>query len=340
MINPKFKLFNIIPWVLCGILQMLNGTALAQNKVVNFSSLTIDNGLSQSDVKCVLKDHIGFMWFATDDGLNKYDGYTFTIYRHITGDSNSLPSNGITAAFEDKTGNLWIGTNGGLSLYNRDKDNFTTFSASKKNDNTLSNNDVNTIFQDKDNNIWIGTYSGLDLLNIKTKTITRFFYTQNRDDLPEHHIFSIAQDNDGNLWLGTGKGLVEFNYKTGDSKNFDNNDIAGLSDNPVNMLLTSADNLYIGSAGNGLYRLNLTDHSFANFKHQQKDAWSIANNNVFALALYINHKIWVGTEDGLDLFDENDAKFTHYINDDKLNIDQNNSIGSIFSSNGPTRWRS
>ncbi len=334
MINPKFKLFNIIPWVLCGILLMLNGAVLAQNKMVNFSSLTIDNGLSQSDVKCVLKDRIGFMWFATDDGLNKYDGYNFTIYRHIAGDSHSLPSNNITVAFEDKTGNLWVGSNGGLSLYNRDKDNFTTISASKKNDNTLSSNDVNTIFQDKENNIWIGTYSGLDLLNVKTKTITRFFYTQNRDDLPEHHIFSIAGDNDGNLWLGTGKGLVEFNYKTGDSKNFDNNDFAGLSDNPINMLLTSADNLYIGSAGNGLYRLNLTDHSFANFKHQQKDTWSITNNNVFALAPYGNHKIWIGTEDGLDLFDENDAKFTHYINDDKLNIDQNNSIGSIFSSNG------
>jgi signal transduction histidine kinase/ligand-binding sensor domain-containing protein/CheY-like chemotaxis protein len=335
MIDPKFNLFKIPLYVLWCILFLATSIASGQNKVVKFSSLTIDNGLSQSDVKCILKDRLGFMWFATDDGLNRYDGYSFTVYRHHAEDKHSLPSNNITVIFEDKTGNLWIGSNGGLSLYNQETDSFNTFSNSKTNDHSLSNNDVNSIFQDKEGNIWVGAYSGLNLLDIKTKTFKRFFFAKNRDDLPEHHIFSITQDNESNIWLGTGNGLVTFNYKTGFTKTYDNKEVPGLSDSPINKLLKNQDgNLYIGSAGNGLYYLNLKNHTFTNFRNQLQNKSSIANNNVFTLFTAGNHNVWIGTEDGLDLFNENTSTFTHYINDDRLNIDQNNSIGCIYASNG------
>jgi ligand-binding sensor domain-containing protein len=156
----------------------------AQERDVKFSSLSTNDGLSQNDVKSILKDHEGYVWFTTDDGLNRYDGYHFTVYRHEANNPHSLPTNNVTTLFEDKTGRLWVGTSGGgVSLYDRNADSFTTFSSIRNDNRTLSSGDVNTVFQDNKNNIWVGTYSGLNLLDQKTGTFHRFFYTKNRDDI-------------------------------------------------------------------------------------------------------------------------------------------------------------
>jgi ligand-binding sensor domain-containing protein len=218
MLYSILKSFALRLALLFSILLLLNNGINAQNKIVKFSSLTIENGLSQSDVKCILKDHLGFMWFSTDDGLNRYDGYNFTIYRHNPKDLHSLPANNITFIVEDREGRIWIGSAGGLTEYNQNTNSFTTLISKRDDESTLSSPDVNTIFQDSKGNIWVGTYSGLNLLDAKTKKFKRFFYTKNHDDIIGHHINSIIEDNEGNLWLGTGGGLIQFNYSTGFTK--------------------------------------------------------------------------------------------------------------------------
>ncbi|MDF2434089.1 MAG: hypothetical protein JWP44_3720, partial [Mucilaginibacter sp.] len=313
------------------VFSLFHNDVYGQYKTVKFSSLTIADGLSQSDVKCIIKDRKGFMWFATDDGLNRFDGYNFTAFHHDKNDKRSLSSNNVTTIFEDKAGNIWIGSGGGLSLYDPNTNSFANLLANKKDPGTLSNSAINTIYQDKRNNLWIGTYSGLNLLDVKTKKIKRYLFTKDRDDIASHHIFSIAEDNDDNLWLGTTAGLVEFNYITGLAKNYpDKSDPY-----PVNALLKKQDgNLYIGTAGGGLSIFNVTNHSFTHFIHQPGSAGSLINNNVFALCYGEDRRIWVGTEDGLDAFDEDRLTFIHYINDDKLNINENNSINCLFNSLG------
>jgi ligand-binding sensor domain-containing protein len=95
---------------------------------INFTSLSTKDGLSSNTVNTIIKDHTGIMWFGTEDGLNKFDGTKFTVYRHIPGDTASLLANEILSLHEDKAGNLWIGTGGGsLSLYDRKKDAFINF---------------------------------------------------------------------------------------------------------------------------------------------------------------------------------------------------------------------
>jgi signal transduction histidine kinase/ligand-binding sensor domain-containing protein/CheY-like chemotaxis protein len=331
MTYQRLKLFILSFIAFWGTLFLFNTIAYGQNKLVKFASLTIDKGLSQSDVKCIIKDRTGFMWFSTDDGLNRYDGYNFTVYRHSVKDKRTLPTNDITVLFEDKAGNIWVGGSGGLSLYNRDSDSFTTLTSNKNDDNTLSSDDVNAIFQDSKNNIWVGTYSGLNLLDLKTKTFKRFLYTKNRDDIPGQHIFSMAEDNNGNLWLGTGDGLVQFNKYTGATKNYRD----GLGNNLINTLLKNEDgDLYIGTEGNGLDIFNIKTHTFKNFSHKAGNANCLVNNNVLTLAPIADKKIWVGTEDGLDIFDATKATFTHYVSDDKLNANENNSINCILYSGG------
>jgi ligand-binding sensor domain-containing protein len=103
-------------------------TSYAQEKdAVQFTHLTTANGLSQSSVVAILKDKYGFMWFGTQDGLNRYDGYKFKVYRNNPADKTSIPYNNIRCLLEDKAGNLWVGTaGGGLVLYDRDNDSFYT----------------------------------------------------------------------------------------------------------------------------------------------------------------------------------------------------------------------
>ncbi|MCO5946302.1 two-component regulator propeller domain-containing protein [Mucilaginibacter flavidus] len=313
----------------------LNNSLIAQNKVVKFSSLTIENGLSQSDVKSIIKDHLGYMWFSTDDGLNRYDGYTFTVYRHKSNDPHSLPANDITNLFEDKQGHLWIGSGGGLSEYNPECNSFTTLKAVKNDETTLSTPDVNYIFQDSKNNIWVGTYSGLNLLDVKTRKVKRFFYTKGNEDTPDNQINSIAEDNNGNLWLATGNGLVEFNYTTGVAKRYLHIGKNSLSSNKLNNLLKNAEgNLYIGTAGKGLDFFDLKTKTFTNFAHQPGNSNSLVNNNIFALTTGAAKKIWVATEEGLDLFDEAKGTFTKYISDDKSTAGENNSISCVYKSGG------
>jgi signal transduction histidine kinase/ligand-binding sensor domain-containing protein/DNA-binding response OmpR family regulator len=312
-------------------LLLLKNEAPAQYKVAKFSSLTVDNGLSQSDVKCIIKDHMGFMWFSTDDGLNRYDGYTFTIYRHNAKDKSSLPSNDITAIFEDKAGNLWVGSDYGLSLYHRNSDTFSTITENKNDENTLSNSQVNIIFQDSKNRLWVGTYSGLNLVDVNTKKVKRFFHIKENDDMPSHHIYAITEDEENNLWLGTGDDLVEFNYATHFSRNYHDK----LSSTPINSLLRNRDgNIYIGTAGSGLELFDLKERTFKDFLHKPTDNNSLVNNNVFALAPAVNGKIWVGTEDGLDLFDEDKSTFIHYINDNRVNTNENNSFNCLLNADG------
>ncbi|MEJ2567381.1 MAG: two-component regulator propeller domain-containing protein, partial [candidate division WOR-3 bacterium] len=91
---------------------------------IEFTHLRVQDGLSQSWVKSIYQDKYGFMWFGTNEGLNKYDGYNFTVYRNNPEDQNTISNNGISSIYEDKKGDLWIGTENGVNLYDRNKDRF------------------------------------------------------------------------------------------------------------------------------------------------------------------------------------------------------------------------
>src|SRR5262249_16198226 len=100
-------------------------TAIPSVKHLKFEPLTINDGLSQGMINCILQDHLGFMWFATKDGLNRYDGYRFTVFRHDPSDSRTVIDNFIQTIFEDSKGRLWVGTaTKGLELFNRESETF------------------------------------------------------------------------------------------------------------------------------------------------------------------------------------------------------------------------
>ena len=205
---------------------------LSPGQHLRFERISLGQGLSQSTVFCMLQDSHGFMWFGTEDGLNKYDGYTFTVYRHEREDASSLGSNWIPAMLEDDSGALWFGTRDhGLALYDRRLDQFTHFRNDPQDPFSLSDDRITAIHQDRDGDLWIGTASGgLDRLvpsapdknprsgqalseaaGYDQETMRFVHYQHNPDDpnsLSSNAVSAIYEDREGVLWIGTeGGGL-------------------------------------------------------------------------------------------------------------------------------------
>src|SRR5690606_13809395 len=155
------RAFKISPgfssWFLT-VIMVLSAYVCSGQNYSSFRRLSIRDGLSQNTVKCILKDHRGFMWFGTEDGLNRFDGYRFHAYRVQPGNERALLNDGINCILEDSMGVLWIGTNGGgLSRHDPRSDSFDNFVHLEDN-NTISNSGITSIVEDRKGNLWIGTY--------------------------------------------------------------------------------------------------------------------------------------------------------------------------------------
>ncbi len=115
----------IVLLILISLIRAVN--VHAQKNDIKFEHISLEQGLSQSSVYCILQDSKGFMWFGTQDGLNKYDGYSFTVYKHDPQEPQSLSHNRVHSIYEDQSGVLWIGTGDGLNQFDREKETFTHY---------------------------------------------------------------------------------------------------------------------------------------------------------------------------------------------------------------------
>ncbi|MBN2426651.1 MAG: response regulator [Calditrichaceae bacterium] len=170
-------------------------------------------GLSSTNQHCIAQDKEGFIWIGTDDGLNRFDGHTFKVYRKNPGDSTSLQSNIINCLYVDSRGVLWIGTYaGGLSRYNKEKDNFYTYTTSVNDTNALLSNEITTITEDKYNRIWVGTVSPvLHQFNPEINGFRQYLITSSDQfhstPSPNYSIDRIIPD-DEILWIANNSGIL------------------------------------------------------------------------------------------------------------------------------------
>ncbi|GAB4138719.1 MAG: hypothetical protein Fur0041_13740 [Bacteroidia bacterium] len=297
-----------------------------------FSHLGMEEGLSQSVVNCILQDRQGFMWFGTQEGLNRYDGYTFKVYKRDPLDSNSLSNNFIYTLYQDREGKIWIGTNGGgLDCFDPYTEKFIHYRSSETDQATLSNNSVRVIFEDSKDNIWIGTDDGLNLFDRKKNRFSRFVNNPNDPhSLPANRVFAITEDSQGNIWIGTyGKGICMFDLT---SRRFDN---YILSDEDIQKFYPAAiandakrkiqcnqirslylydnDHLWIGSDGGGLEVFNIKTHEFESVNYKADESKSISNERIFSISDDDAGNIWLGIyEGGLEIFNKNTRNFQHY----------------------------
>ena len=138
---------------------LVSTDAVAQYQNLKFESYSTLEGLSSSTCIEIFQDSRGFMWFGTIDGLNKFDGYEFTIYRPEYGNTNSLGGNRITAIVEDDAQNLWVGTSTGLNKFDQKTEKFHRIALSNS-DEKASLVAVNCLLYDQQT-LWVGTTTGL-----------------------------------------------------------------------------------------------------------------------------------------------------------------------------------
>lgn len=263
-----------------------------------FTHLTTDNGLSHNTVNQILKDRYGFIWFATDDGLNKFDGQKFTTYYHTSSDKKSLPLSNIKELALDLKGNLWIGTlGGGLSCFDRESNSFKNVETSK-----LSHESITSLAVDKQNNLWIGTLGNLNRLNITTGRISRFYSNSSKKgSLSSPVVRDVFVDSKNRVWVATEKGLNQFVELSARFKHYRFSSPGGdnLNINHIEVITEGINgNLYLGTSGSGIVEFNPRN---GRFKHLFENLREINRAKVYALATAKDGKIWIGG-DGMFIY--------------------------------------
>lgn len=310
---------------------------------LRFERLLFEEGLSQSVVICILQDSLGFLWFGTQDGLNKYDGYNFTVFTNNPYNSNSISDRWISVLFEDREGRLWIGTRlGGLNLYDRKTGAFTDYQADPANPYSLSSNTITGIAEDGQGAIWIGSAEGLNRLEPDTGLITRYLNDPgNPNSLVNNAINALVSDRDGLIWIGTNLGLDRFDPQTGIFSHYtkDPDDTNSVSSNIIHVLFQDKGGiLWVGTA-NGLNWFERKNNQFVNYRYRPNDPVSLSNNNILSLHEDRSGAIWVGTDHGLNRLDREASTFTRYFYDanDPFSL-SNNSIRSVYEDRTGVLW--
>jgi signal transduction histidine kinase/ligand-binding sensor domain-containing protein len=186
-----------------------------QDDYVRFKRITINDGLSLSSVYNIYQDSKGFMWFGTEDGLNKYDGQSITVFGATTDQHYLLANKWIELVYEDKAGMIWLGSKGGLTMYNPRKGIFNSLKHEPGSLSSLSNDTISAIISDLLNDVWIGTFQGLNKVDRFTGEVTRVI-----PDEPElmglnSRISGFTVDRSGTMWIGTHQGLFSQDRKSG-----------------------------------------------------------------------------------------------------------------------------
>ena len=293
----------------------------AQAPPVVFRNFSVNDGLSHNFVRGVFQDSRGFIWISTIDGLNKFDGYTFKTYKVKHKDTTSLSSNNISNALvEDSAGNIWTGTwGGGICIYNRKSDSFKRIRhGAGVNGNTgFPSKFVYVLYKDSKNRIWIGTSDeGLILADPDKLTFTQFAHDPaNPSTLSHNSVHTITEDDEGKLWIGTlGGGLNRFNPETRQFIRYmhqEGDHESPTGDVITNVFYDSKKRLWIATANKTLSLMKNQSGKFTHFKHQPDDSKSIGDFQIAAIEENDN-KIWIGTDFGLLLYNEEDNNFHHY----------------------------
>lgn len=356
----SYKLLGLLKGIalpiilIISIVLSLSTNAYAEEISPQFERIGVEHGLSQSCVLAILQDSQGLMWFGTQDGLNKYDGYNLTVYKYNELDSQSISDNFILSLYEDKSGTIWVGTqSGGLNKFDSKTEQFTHYTHDPDNPTSLGSNTVWSIYEDKLGTLWIGTDGGgLNQFNRKTEQFTH--YTHNPDELnslSNNTVLSIHEDKFGTLWIGTaGGGLNQFNRETEQFTHYTHNtdDSNSLSNNTIlSIYEDQAGRLWIGTKGGGLNKIERDTGKFTHYLHDPDNSNSLSDNNVNSIVedrfgiLWLATSSWYGNSYGtaLNKFNPETEQFTHYTHDSaNPNSLSENTVASILRDKSDILW--
>jgi PAS domain S-box-containing protein len=313
----------------------------AQTHPPRFARLISEDGLSYNMVRCILQDNEGFMWFGTQNGLNKYDGYAFTVYRHHRSDPDSLSSSYITALYQDRSGTLWIGTVAGLDSFSGGAAPFTHYPAISE--------EIGVIYEDAGGMLWIGTV-GSGLFRYDRVAGQFVHYEPDAADvhgLSSEVVLSIHEDGSGRLWVGTGdrgfyafdpaaERFVPYQEALATPHSLSHDRVTAIYEDRSGLLWIGTGSAYDVEVGG----LNAFEGgTFAQYLHDAQNRHSLSNNHVRSIYQDRTGTLWIGTDDGLNVFDRATDRFLSYHHDplDPHSL-SDNTITCIYEDRMGTLW--
>ena len=313
---------------------------------IHFQRLSSQDGLSNGSVTSIFQDSQGYMWFGTWDGLNKYNGNTFTIYRKNPEDSTSISENIVDHIMEDHKKNLWICTwGGGLNMYDRTTDRFISYQHSDTNSNSISSNKVRLILEDHNQFLWIGTDKGLNRFNPETKEFIHYKHNKNKPvSLSGNYVTAIIKNNKNNLWVGTyDNGLNLFNEKSQSFTHYkhnpdDRNSL--ISNNIWTIFEDSKGILWIGTnKGVSYFDPASVKPKFKHFIHDDSNPLGLTKGTATVIFEDTKKNIWIGTSYGLNLYNKESDSFTHFLHESGNNTSiAYSNVWSIFEDKAGNLW--
>ncbi|MYM31112.1 GAF domain-containing protein [Duganella sp. CY15W] len=334
----------------CSLLVLaLFSVARAAPLTLRFEHLGVEQGLTQESVTSVLQDNHGYMWFGTQAGLNRYDGYRVTNFKNDPALAHSLQDNYVQALYEDATGQLWVGNKGGLDRYDPVLQGFThvlskvsvtaivgdgkqglwlvtadglqhldtassqlqTLRHADADSTTINDDRVGALVHDKQGNLWLGTARGLELLPAGSRQF-RHFGTQ--DSRLENNIMSLSISPDGVLWAGTMRGVQAWRLNGVSAERMALAVPPDLADVRVPKILHDRDGtLWLGTFTDGVKRRDPVSGRFYNYRRDNQNRHSIGDNQISALYQDRSGTLWVGNwYAGVDRVDLNSGGFERY----------------------------
>ena len=338
----------------------------AQTGTAHFEHISLEQGLSENSVNVIFQDSSGFMWFGTRDGLNKYDGYGFTVYRYDPNDPNSLSGSSILSICEDRSGALWIGTYGaGLNRFDRAAGTFTRYRHDPDDEGSLGGDTVLAVYSDRNDTIWAGTATGgLDRYDPAQDGFIHYRHHPNDPySLSSDSVRVIYEDRAKRLWVGTHSGLNRLNRATGQviRYQYDPEDTESLSGPVVISLcedrygaLWIATNFGVAvlDRDTGDLKRYGSDPStgvpgrdvevLVRYQHDPGDPGSLGRGAVSSVATDRYGDVWIGMsgpKGGLDRLDRARGTFVHYShNASNPHSLAANDVRSVFFDRGGVLW--
>ena len=309
---------------------LLDLAPLQAQSDLRFENLSVQDGLSHNSVTCIYQDKDGFMWFGTEDGLNKYDGYTFKTYKPDPKDpQHTLRLNVIRDIHEDNKGRFWVSTNG-LHLLNKRTDTFTAYLVDSTRFTYL--NMLSSIHEDEKGVLWFSAGGGLNRFDPGSKKFTSYLSPELTPNI------GLVEDQNGTFWMGSGAGLYQFNPKIEKLTSFPIDHIANPYPFISALLMDTEGILWIGTYNPGVFRLDtrrMPAHAVAYNPGNQVNQ-SVAGNGIIEDS---NGYIWLATREGLQRIDKkNNQVNTYRANPSIPGSLSSNTILSVYQDRAGTLW--
>ena len=305
---------------------LLTFKGLTQNETYKFNHITDVEGLSQNSVLAMHQDKLGQMWIGTRNGLNKYDGEEFKIYKHQKGNKNSISNNAILSIEEDSDGYIWLGTSFGLNRYNPKKNNFKNYFFNKG--KVYSRNNIITVVKKTSKEeLWVGTANGGAIYNKKTDKFKSFLENRN--------ITSILEIKSGAIFIGTRKGLLKVVSRH--NNNFKFKKISGTENEYIQDIIESpTGNILIATKNKSVLELDVFLEKVTPYFNEK--TLSGKNRNIRKLLFDQKGSLWMASYNGLQISENKNSILVLYRNNNYSKSINDNYIKTIFKDNTDAVW--